>query len=217
MRPVTTLHLIRLCVALALAISVGACSGDSVPSAYEGATSRPDDAELYAKRAASLADEYGIQNPPAVEMVRPVKPDEDTQIHAQCMDDSGWSSKRHPDGSVEYDYSTQQEEQFFQDLYVCQVQYPTEAKYLGGLESDQWSKMYDHYVNVFVPCAEREGFDVGEIPSRDTYLAQPDAEKWFPGRAIRQTITSGSSERFQDVEAFEAICPPTPEWEDLYE
>lgn len=199
-------------------VALAACSQGSEPAVETSSSANQGEAnQLYADRAGSLAREYGIQDPPQVDIVRTVTPEETDQVHANCMQEAGWPAVVLTDGGVEYDYAAEQEQEFNLALYTCLVQYPPEPQYLGGMDEQQWSIMYDHLVNVFVPCAEREGFDVGEIPSRETYLAQPDGQKWFPGSQIARTITSGGSDRYTDVEQFQEVCPPTPDPEDLYD
>jgi hypothetical protein len=210
----------RQAATVVLAAALVALTGCSQAPEPAAETSSPvpegDTSQQYAERAASLAQEYDIQDPPQVDIVRTVTPEETDQVQAQCMQEAGWPANVLPDGGVEYDYAAEQEPEFNLALYTCLVQYPPQAHHLGGMDEQQWSTMYDHLVNVFVPCAEREGFDVGEIPSKETYLAQPDGQKWFPGSQIARTITTGGSDRYTDVEQFQAVCPPTPDPEDLY-
>lgn len=195
---------------------LAACgSADEDSTSSSPAAEQLSDEDVRAELAASLAEEYDVTDPPDVAIVREVKPDEAGTIRAECMTEAGWPNQVLPDGAVQYDYTDDQADDFNLAVYTCELQFPVEAKYTRPFGDDQWAMMYDHFIDVYVPCAKAEGYDVGEIPSRDVYLATPEAEKWFPGRSVRRQITAGEGEH-SSVEEFEAICPATPGWESLY-
>lgn len=200
-------------------IIAGGCSSEenqSLTPTSSVTENRLTDDELRAELAASLAEEYDIKDPPEVTLIREVPPDEASKVQSECMMTAGWPNQILPNGAVEYDYTDDQTEDFNLALYTCELQYPVEAKYTRPLDDTQWAMMYDHFVNEYIPCAEAEGYNVGEIPSKDSYLAMPVAEKWFPGRLVRMEITTGGGGKYNSVEEFEAVCPPTPELDVLY-
>lgn len=201
--------------ALLAACSIGDDQPSSSPSAAPETPEQQSDEELRAELAQSLAEEYDVEDSPEVEIVREVQPDEASAAEAECMTDAGWPNEQ-SDGGVAYDIPAEQADDFNLALYTCKLQFPVEAKYTQRLGDDQWSMMYDHFVDVYIPCAEGEGHDIGDIPTKDVYLATPDAEKWFPGRNVRREITTGGTGAYSSVEEFEAVCPATPGWEVLY-
>lgn len=50
-----------------------------------------------------MAEEFGVTDPPEVEVVREVSPDESVIVVAACMEDAGWHSEV-VDGAAGYDY-----------------------------------------------------------------------------------------------------------------
>lgn len=77
--------------------------------------------------------------------------------------------------------------------------------------------MYDHFVGVYIPCVEAEGYSVDDVPSREQYLAAPDGQKWFPRQFVDQGVVADiAASKYSSMEEFDALCPHTPSLEVLY-
>lgn len=71
------------------------------------------------EQLAAHAENMGIENPPNVEVIREVSPQEATQIHKECLADKGWPSEANT-----YTMPVQEEAAFNLDIYRCLAAYP---------------------------------------------------------------------------------------------
>lgn len=159
-----------------------------------------------------LAEMLDITHPPEVEVIREISPGESQKVYEDCLQAAGW--KQHPDGSFEY--PAEQEAAFNLASYICTAQYPIAPRYLQPLTDEQYTLVYDHLVNEWIPCVESYGLTVAEPPTRERYLAAP-TEAWSPQADVEQQvarlISQGTFTSFQD---FYKACPAAPSNEELY-
>ncbi len=104
-------------------------------------------------------------------------------------DDEGFEAAVEPDGGLSAGYRIEQQAAFSLALYVCNAKYPTDPKYLAPLNESQHEFVYEFLVNELVPCIEKAGFDVGEIPSFQAYLADAGTPReWVP---MAEAVSAG--------------------------
>ncbi len=124
-----------------------------------------------------------------------------------CLRDAGWDESG-PDEGIEI--PPDQEESFNLAYYVCTQQYPVEEKYTQPLTADRLGVLYDWWVEHTVPCFEQRGWDVGEVPTREVFLANP---QWLPAeQVVEQAQAEVETGRIASMdEALYGVCPGPPE------
>lgn len=128
---------------------------------------------------ARMADEFGLENPPHVDLVREVTPAEGEIYFDQCMREEGWNL----DWRDEYTVPEEQVDAFLLSEYICHAQFPLREEFLQPLDNDQWKMLYDHWVSKTLPCFKYYGLTVADnVPSRDAFLDNPTS--WQPNRSV---------------------------------
>lgn len=170
-------------------------------------TTRSQEEELRA-----LAESLDITDPPEVEVVREVSPAESGEVHSACMVEAGWVQNDDLSFSVPDD----QRAAFNLARYRCTAAYPIAERYLQPMDTEQWAMVYDHYVEEFVPCAERHGFEVSEPPTRERFLAAPKSS-WSPVADIERDLADAIGEgQFASFADFYELCPSHPTEAELW-
>ncbi|MCK0111804.1 hypothetical protein MWU75_06595 [Ornithinimicrobium sp. F0845] len=121
-----------------------------------------------------------------------------------------------PDGSFSIHRSQQQ--QFDLDRYVCIASYPIGEIYLEPYDRGQWEALYDYWVAEFLPCLASNGFEVADPPTKETFLAAPEA--WHPvgDRGLRDQLSAAEAQgRISSSNEFLAeVCSVSPGESVLY-
>lgn len=179
-------------------------SGDPVQeSAAVGAYDRE-------KHLAEAAAAYGIVDPPHVDPIREITPAESADVINSCLEDRGWVQEARGGFSV----PEEQIEALDLDSYICEASYPLKVELTTPLTDQQWGLVYDHRVEVFLPCARNVGFDVAEPPTKETFVASP--EGWDPVADLEgQLVDAVLAGRYASFEDFYQRCPPAPAENDL--
>lgn len=73
------------------------------------------------ERLASWAESAGLENPPTVEIIREVTPEEASELLTQCLAERGWVAEH-----GQYTMHTDQTEAFQLDTYRCMAAYPVD-------------------------------------------------------------------------------------------
>lgn len=185
----------------------GACQSEvQQPTEQPENTTRSQEEELR-----QFADTLGIPDPPEVEVVREVSPSESSAVHNACLVEDGWVQN----DDKSFSFTDEQEPALNLSEYMCAAAYPIADYYLQPMQPEQWEMVYDHYVEDFIPCARRHGFDTSEPPTRERFLAFP--ESWAPVADIERELTEGIGRgEFESFEDFYETCPSTPTDDELY-
>lgn len=154
-----------------------------------------------------LAEDLGIADPPDVAVVREITPSESQEVWSSCLADAGWVESGPHEG---IEIPPGQEEAFNLAYYVCQRQYPVEERFTRPLTTEQLGILYDWWTEHTVPCYEERGWDVGDIPSREAFLANP---VWLPAEQIaKQAQADVEQGLVADMdEAMYGVCPGPPD------
>lgn len=176
---------------LALAVIVGASLAACSPSGGEGLpepTASFDAADLEQREAnlADLAASLGITDRPDVDLIRFVDYLESTGAHIGCLQAAGFPVTRTMDG-LGIDTSMIPAAQSKEGgplsiaLYTCNAQYTLLSDGDELLDEEGLSKLYDRYTDQEVPCLESYGIDVGDVPSRETFIdTYYTLDGWIP-------------------------------------
>lgn len=158
----------------------------------------------------SRAMDLGIDNPPEVQVIHEITPADSQRVYQSCLEDAGWSMAA--DGAFEV--TKEQEGALNLAMYVCHEQYPVAEKYTRPLSSGQLGLLYDWWTDETVPCFMELGYDVGNVPSREFFLANPT---WHPPSLIAEQaqpdVRAGIYESIDEV--MYEVCPGPPD-EALY-
>lgn len=122
-------------------------------------------------------------DPPKVEVVRTVRPDEvDTALQA-CMAEQGFPSTEDGQGQVGIQFGADQQDALNVAGYVCHARYPVDDLYLQPFSVSQLRQIYDWIVDETLPCLAADGVSPPQPPSFEIYVAryaQTGHELWSP-------------------------------------
>jgi hypothetical protein len=164
-----------------------------------------------------LAVQFGLdpKDLPQVDVVREISPEESDEVTVECMTEQGFPPDR-GGGTMSWTTPDGQLLGLNTALYVCQAKYPVAHRYRESLSREQLELVYDHQVEVMVPCIRDLGYDVPEPPSRERFLERNGT--WeelaqLEPQVVQDAIRTGRWESYQD---FLDACPPMPPHDVLY-
>jgi len=195
-----------LCLTLGLALFaplLGGCTPEAKPPAASptpaGSTEHSIDDQL-----ATVAEAWGIDQPPDVAQVRVVRAAESPGVQAECLTESGFPSEVTPDGTGYSISSTSgSDESLALAVYTCAAMYPIDPTQTGALTEAQKELAYRYLSEDLVSCLGSNGYVISEIPSRQTFIETYDTGAWNP---YAELISRGES----PPEDLFAECPANP-------
>lgn len=211
----------RPLVALVPLMVLSGCDGSApgsagtAPTAVAAATLQTGTFEEY---AAGLAAQLGIDNPPKVEPIREVAPDDQgLRLQTQCMIDVGWPYQQDRDGGWVLELRAAQEDAFNLDSYVCQLQYPVAARYRQPWGEPQHRARYAYLVDDYLPCVRSHGYTVAEPPTFEVFVEGDAAgSPWVPSSEVLPQVLADIPERWASWDAFDDVCPQQTPLDELY-
>jgi len=198
---------------LLCAVTVTACGSDgrdgnadataspTVAATPTAAGSTPSGPAGYDGLLEAQARQYGITDPPVVEVVRVVEPAEQPALIEECMAEAGFES----DGGG-WAVPVDQKDALGLAMYICYAQYPIDDKYLTPLTDIQREKIYRYWVDVRSPCLEDMGYEIPDPPTLESWLA--GGEDWAPHYYLGHLSVD-------EAQVAQTRCPENPP--DLYE
>lgn len=123
--------------------------------------------------------------PTDAEFVCYISRDESGRVYAECISEQGFDATENSSGGVHFDVPKEQQPALAVAEYRCLARYPVHPVFMQPLTEEQVEILYDYYVDTLVPCLEGEGYDVGEVPTLETYKAtRRTDEQWFPYNVV---------------------------------
>lgn len=180
------------------AIVITGCSGED-PSASDQKLP-PEMHEVYLEQIAQM---HEVEDPPSVEVVRIVDPDEQLELVAECMQEGGWPETQLSNGGLQYANLPEQQEAMNEAFYTCFASYPLAEAFLA-VGREHYEELYAYFVDELKPCLEGQGLEITEPPSLESWLAVAETgspEYWDPTLEIPDI----------DFAAMQEICPQTPD------
>ncbi|WP_162802058.1 hypothetical protein [Ornithinimicrobium murale] len=189
----------HVCVALGVSGAILAgCSGEDSSTAEQSLSP-----EIYAAYLEQISNMYEVADPPSVDIVRVVNPDEQLDLIAGCMQEEGWPATAVKDGGLQYQNIPEQKSAINESFYACFAQYPLAEEFLA-VGPDHYEELYDYFVNEVKPCLEGQGIAISDPPSFESWLAvaeQDEGKHWDPTVEIPDSA---------DFQALQEICPQNP-------
>lgn len=176
-----------------------ACGGEDGTSSEN--TLPPD---LYDDYLEQISTMYEVADPPSVDIVRVVDPDEQLDLVAECMQEEGWPATAVKDGGLQYQNIPEQKSAMDEAFYVCFAQYPLAEEYLAVGE-EYYKELYAYYTKELKPCLERQGVEVSEPPTWDSWMAVVEtgsSDYWNPNWEIPLD---------ENLDAIRRACPQSPD------
>ncbi len=156
---------------------------------------------LNRKRLARLAELRGIANPPQVDPVRWIYPEEVGTVVVECLRDAGFGATSSADGRGFTVDAGSQSQMASLNLawYRCSAMYPTDPR----ASMDVWNEAqrraaYEYLTTSLIPCLKHIGAEPAQAPSIAVYLSDPGRWEYpDPGNQAR-------------MELWTRDCPPNP-------
>lgn len=178
-----------------LALLLGACSDSTTADGDVSDESRTLSAQ---EQSSVLAQELNISDPPAVETVRFVKPEDRGPFVETCLAEQGYSAT----ALAEVGIPVEQQQAYELASYVCLTKYPIDAAYAREWSDVQIGIQYDWTVDRVIPCLAERGYTITEVPSREVFVATWSSNSFYPFSQIPPESLSNEA-----VEELNRACP----------
>jgi hypothetical protein len=155
--------------------------------------------------ADALARQLKISNPPSVAPVRLISLADYASTQIACLNHAGFTAKETADGEgISYPPVTDPGLKATLNLaiYTCELQYPTQEKYMTPLSTKGLQALYDYRAGPLIECLKKQGYTVTDrVPSRAVFVQSNGS--WSPYASL--------SIRDRDLKKVFATCPQTPD------
>lgn len=152
--------------------------------------------------------------PPDVDVVRIISPDEWGEVYYPCMEEQGFPSHTDQFGQVGIGFEREQHDDVKLAGYVCDAKYPLDDKYFRPFDSEQLQLIYDWRVGTTIACLESFGGVVPPAPSFEVFAAEYESTGyvlWSPISDPGLTFPEDT-----DMDAVLATCPESPPDDIIY-
>lgn len=200
----------RWVVAISLCVSVVGCNSGGMQVGASSAThsnssptvSPSSDRDAWVEE---VAWRNHIDDPPAVPIIREIRPDERDATNASCMIAAGFPPNK---GTLTiWDVPPGQVKAFDLAMYTCEVSYPLAAKYRQPMNLEQLKIVYDYYGHELAACIGAQGFRAPDLPSFEQFQTSAGtSDEYNPWALIPVEYTEGVWKE----------CDPLPPDDELY-
>ncbi|WP_157519089.1 hypothetical protein [Modestobacter sp. Leaf380] len=181
-----------------LLLLTSACSSDSLPDSPAQHDSADDDSVSIEQQQQELAAGFGISDPPPVEVIRLVTPEDRQQLVADCLLEQGFDTAEIIDSGLPSD----QVAAYNLAEYVCAASYPINPDFMGAYTDRQISIQYDWTVDSVIPCLRAEGYTISDPPSREVFIETYTTDPFYPFAELFDLQLSNA-----EWNALEVRCP----------
>lgn len=156
----------------------------------DGASAGGDGAIGYATREEWLAGQarlYGQDDPPTVEVVREVRPEETAEVMKECMAEFGFEIHGDPSGSgFSAEYPSEQREAFDEASYTCTARFPLMPVFYQPYDEQSLDRLYDYFAEEASACLESLGFAASDPPTRARFVEsyRASGRLWNPAEDL---------------------------------
>lgn len=176
-------HIVSMVVAAALIPTMAGCSDTNRGAQSDTAHANGD---IVAGVDDSLAEHYGVDDPPEVSIVRHVMPEEKQSLFDECLREAGYIV----DAPGSLTYPPEQQSAAGLAQYICQMQYPIIEKYNQQWSVEQIRIQYKWTLEFVIPCLEEQGHPISNVPSETVFLESWNVEPFFPFAQVELDVPS---------------------------
>ncbi len=166
--------------------------------------------EKMAKRAANLALEAevsGLEDPPKVELIRWITPEEWAPALVECANDRGFPVGYTTDGGIDSaNIPGEQGPALELAMYECMAEYSIDPRLREPLNGEQRGILYDYLVSSYVSCLAKLDIEVSAPPTREVFMSTAEGDGWMPQSELPSNQVSEAN----------AKCPALPRSDVLY-
>ena len=163
--------------------------------------SQHDDATVLADQGEIWVDFYKIVDPPDVEVVRWVRPEEMGETQDGCLREAGFQV----DGPGRLYYPPEQEQAAGLAQYTCRMQYPVMSKYAREWGTEQLDLQYEWTVEYVVPCLQEQGHSTVDIPTKEVFTDRWATDPFYPFAQIKLDVPGDTFNT--EWNRLETVCP----------
>ncbi|MGO0576516.1 hypothetical protein [Ornithinimicrobium panacihumi] len=110
---------------------------------------------------------------PVVDTVDTISPDDWAKVQSTCLQEQGFPVKAMLDGGLFFgDVHPDQGQALHVAMYVCEVRFPIDAKYLTPLDDEEIERIFQYQTGPLTECLEARGHRVPEPPSFERFSAE---------------------------------------------
>ena len=145
----------------------------------------PAAADLWTREdfLAQRAEGWGIEDPPEVDLVREVHPDEVGETMRTCMADYGFNIEVDFNGGWGGPIPVGQEDLWYETAYVCMAKYPLMSVFYQPYDDATLQRIYDYLSTDVATCFADNGAPV-TMPTYQTFRAQYDYDRTIAGAFV---------------------------------
>jgi hypothetical protein len=186
--------------AVLAAVLLAGCGGSE---SHHEDDSRPLVSKPYLKNMSrSLGEFYKIDHPPRVKVVRAVLPEEVDDVVQSCVAEQGFALTA--DGVVNIPQG--QDDAYNLAGYTCRMRYPVIERYAQPLKTKQIGIQYDWTVKFLIPCLERQGHAISDVPTKARFIDTWNSDPFYPLAQVELDQTN-AAEYNQAMSELEKSCP----------
>lgn len=188
-------------------------AGCSAPGEQPGSdtTTEPGSPDYLRGQAEQWAEYYGVEDPPAVDVVRYVDTPERDATLRDCLTEAGYPTESNGGVNV----PSGNEEAFALAQYTCAVQYPVPERYTRTWSDKEIRLQYAWTVDFVIPCLEDRGHSISDPPSESVFVDSWLSDPYFP---FAQVSLAVAEDNFNQAWAeLEDACPQQAPGEVLWD
>lgn len=155
----------------------------------------------------------GIDDPPAVELVRAVSKNEYYLVQQQCLLEQGFRTELNAAGDeLTVHLADGQAGAFFEADYVCGGRFPLHEAYVTELDRRQIQTYYEWNAGTLSECMTTHGFTVSTPPTLEVFVERYEAGRglWTPFDEVPEELW------LETVTEVAKECQLEPDDEDVY-
>lgn len=193
-----------LCLGALVAFLLAGCGDSSADqSGTSNRASSPQVSTEYLRKISeSLSQSFGIDDPPQVEVIRAMLPEELDDTLLACVTEEGFPLTAEgvfkiPEG---------QKTAYNMAQYVCRMRYPVIERYAQPLKAKQIEIQYDWTIQFVIPCLEQQGFRISNVPTEARFIDTWNSDPFYPMAQVSLSEKDARSynQRMSDLEK---TCP----------
>ncbi|MEP7762534.1 hypothetical protein [Sanguibacter sp. 25GB23B1] len=196
---------VSLILTAALVPAMAGCAngdaGSQAGTEPSGSVTQEESQTSVASASEMWAEFYGVSDPPEVEMIAEVMPEERQRYIDDCLGEAGVIVLG--PGLIHVPVARSDEVALAQ--YTCAMQYGSPARYTQEWGVDQKHIQYTWTLVDVIPCLEAQGHSTVGMPGQLEFVGSYDTKPFFPFAQVRLDVLP--KEENAEWARLEAECP----------